>query len=166
MKLGMYIMPSEPISLCVCIYIPPIVGRQRSGKDVPAATNDTVEELLDEWICVSVYPLSLLGNNTVKTFPRLRIIIGGVVFYAVRVVSKESRLLVLPRTSCYLYCSIIIHILRRFIIILCRPFNDAGDCIASDDRWMINWIWFGRKRSWPSVGTISPFAWKDWGKLR
>jgi hypothetical protein len=45
--------------------------------------------------------LSLLGNNSVKTFPQQRRIIGCVVFYAVRVVSKEGRLLVLPRTSCY-----------------------------------------------------------------
>jgi hypothetical protein len=43
--------------------------------------------------------LSLLGNNSVKTFPRQRRIVGGIVFYAIRVVSKESRLLVLPRTS-------------------------------------------------------------------
>jgi hypothetical protein len=46
-----------------------------------------------------VYPLSLLGNSLVKTFPRQRRIVGGVVFYAVHVVSKESRLLVLPETS-------------------------------------------------------------------
>jgi hypothetical protein len=41
-------------------------------------------------------PLLLLGKNSVKTFPRL---IGGVVFYVVRVVLEESRRLVLPRTS-------------------------------------------------------------------
>jgi hypothetical protein len=34
----------------------------------------------------------------VKTFPRQRRILVGVVFYAIRVVSKESRRLVLPRT--------------------------------------------------------------------
>jgi hypothetical protein len=39
--------------------------------------------------------LSLLGNNSIKTFPRQRRI-GGVVFYAVRVVSKENRRLILP----------------------------------------------------------------------
>jgi hypothetical protein len=42
----------------------------------------------------------LIGNYLVKTFPRQGRIIGGVVFYAVRVVLNESRLLVLPRTSC------------------------------------------------------------------
>jgi hypothetical protein len=58
----------------------------------------TTEELLDACVCGSVYPppLSLLGNNHVKTFPRQQTIIAGVVFYAVPVVSKESRQLVLP----------------------------------------------------------------------
>jgi hypothetical protein len=50
MKLGMYIMASEPIlraSVCKCIY--PIFARQRFGKNVTAATNrhTTIEELLD-----------------------------------------------------------------------------------------------------------------------
>jgi hypothetical protein len=49
---------------------------------------------------VNCIPLSLLGNNSVKTFPRQGRIVGRVVFYAIRVVSKESRRLVLPRTSC------------------------------------------------------------------
>jgi hypothetical protein len=44
-------------------------------------------------------PLSLLGNGLVNTFPRQRRIVGGIVFYAVRVVSKEIRQSVLPRTS-------------------------------------------------------------------
>jgi hypothetical protein len=45
MKLGMYIMPPEPISaayfsLCVYTCTPPIVARQRFGKDVPVAPKD------------------------------------------------------------------------------------------------------------------------------
>jgi hypothetical protein len=32
-----------------------------------------------------------LGNNSVKTFPRQRRAVGGIVFYALRVVSKRSR---------------------------------------------------------------------------
>jgi hypothetical protein len=48
---------------------------------------------------LSVYPLSLLGNGSVNTFPRQRRIVGGMVFYAVHVISKESRRLVIPRTS-------------------------------------------------------------------
>jgi hypothetical protein len=44
-------------------------------------------------------PLSLISNKSVKTFP-WQINVGGIVFYAVPIVSKESRRLVLPRTSC------------------------------------------------------------------
>jgi hypothetical protein len=59
MKLGMYIMAPEPIStayfinplpsVCVSMCIPPIVARQRLGKNVTAATKTqtTTEELLD-----------------------------------------------------------------------------------------------------------------------
>jgi hypothetical protein len=42
------------------------------------------------WVCLCI-PLSLLGNGSVNTFPRQRKIVGRVVFYTVRVVSKESR---------------------------------------------------------------------------
>jgi hypothetical protein len=63
-----------PISLCVCVCvcmcIHPIVARHRVGRHVPASTNT-------------------------RNHRR----IGGGVFYAVRVLSKESRRLVLPRTS-------------------------------------------------------------------
>jgi hypothetical protein len=79
MKLGMYIMAPELVSTAYFInpshesvcLYPPNVARQWLGKHVPAATR----------------------NNRKN--------IGGVVFYAVRVVSKESRRLVLPRTSCW-----------------------------------------------------------------
>jgi hypothetical protein len=50
-------------------------------------------------------PLSLLGNNSVKTFSRQRRIVG-VVFYAVLIVSKESRLELLV-VSVDLQCCII-----------------------------------------------------------
>jgi hypothetical protein len=52
-------------------------------------------------VCVCVclcIPLSLLGNGSVKV--PLSLLGNGYVFYAVRVVSKESRRLVLLRTSC------------------------------------------------------------------
>jgi hypothetical protein len=51
------------------------------------------------WACMWI-SLSLLGNNSVETYQRQRRIVGGVVFYTVRVVSKESRRLVLSRISC------------------------------------------------------------------
>jgi hypothetical protein len=47
------------------------------------------------------------GRNyrcSVNTFPRQRRIVGGIVFYAVNVLSKESRRMVLTRTSCYILC--------------------------------------------------------------
>jgi hypothetical protein len=59
MKLGMYIMETEPISTAyfvnpsrqsVCLYVyPPVVARQRLGKDVAASTNthEIIEELLE-----------------------------------------------------------------------------------------------------------------------
>jgi hypothetical protein len=49
------------------------------------------------WVCLCI-PLSLLGNNSVKKFPWQRKIVGGIVFYAFRAVSRGSRRLVLPRT--------------------------------------------------------------------
>jgi hypothetical protein len=51
------------------------------------------------WTCLYI-PLSLLGNGSVNTFPQQQRIDGGVGFYTVNVVSKGSRRLVLPRTSC------------------------------------------------------------------
>jgi hypothetical protein len=90
--------------------IPPIVARQRLGIHVPAATNArNKEEFLDALFSVgsvsyqskpvglSVYPVvarQWLGKHVPAATK-----IGGVVLYAVRVVSKESRRLVLPRTS-------------------------------------------------------------------
>jgi hypothetical protein len=46
-------------------------------------------------------PIPLPGNGSVNTFLRQRRIVGAIVFCAVRVVSKESRRLVLTRTSRY-----------------------------------------------------------------
>jgi hypothetical protein len=73
MKSGMYvyIMAPEPVSAayfispshqsaCLCVYVP-IIARQRLGKNVTAATNES--------------------NN--------RIIVGRVVFYAVCVISRK-----------------------------------------------------------------------------
>jgi hypothetical protein len=95
-KLGMYNMTPEPISTEYFI--------NRSHQ--------------------SLSPLSLLGNGLVNMIPSYvawqrfdkqypattntrnnRRIVGSVVSYAVRVVSKESMRLVLPRTSCLLFHS-------------------------------------------------------------
>jgi hypothetical protein len=73
MKLGMYIMATEPIS--EAYFINP---SHRS-------------------VCLYVYPSY---RCSVKMFPLQRRIVGDVVFCWIRVVSKEGRRLVFPRTSC------------------------------------------------------------------
>jgi hypothetical protein len=88
-------------SICMCIT--PTVARQRRDKHVPATTNKYNNSRIVVCMCLRVclsIPLSLLRNNSVKTFPWQRRIVG-VVFCAVRVLSKESRQLVLPRTFCF-----------------------------------------------------------------
>jgi hypothetical protein len=50
------------------------------------------------FVCVCVSPLFLLGNGSVKV--SLSLLGNGYVFYVARVVSKKSRRLVLPRSSC------------------------------------------------------------------
>jgi hypothetical protein len=68
------------------------------GRDVFYAARVISKENL--WVCLCI-PLSLLGNNSVKTFPWQQRIVGCIAFSAVRVVSKDRRRLVLPRTSCF-----------------------------------------------------------------
>jgi hypothetical protein len=48
---------------------------------------------------MSEYPPIVARQQLGKDVPAARIV-GGVVFYAIRVVSKEIRRLLLPRTSC------------------------------------------------------------------
>jgi hypothetical protein len=103
MKLGTYIMAPELISAAyfinpshqsVCLYMyPTIAARQRLRINVNAATN---------------------------THAKLGKIVGRVVFYAVRLISKECRLSVLPVTSCYvLVCEL------RSIFLICTPLEDS-----------------------------------------
>jgi hypothetical protein len=112
-KLGLYIMTTEPISgiihkslpsvfvsVCVshlslldkgsvkCIFLR--FARQRLGKHVPAEkgytrNNRRILEHVYLWICLFIL-VSLLRNNLVNTFPRQQRIVEGVVFCAVRVV--------------------------------------------------------------------------------
>jgi hypothetical protein len=104
-----------PISLCAFMFIPSFIVRKRLVKHNPAASNThsnsrivvrvifcpvRVLSKARFWICLCI-PLTLLGNNYLKTLPRQRRIVGDVVFYSAHVVSKESRRLVLLRTSCF-----------------------------------------------------------------
>jgi hypothetical protein len=80
------------------------------------------------WISLCI-PLSLLGNNLVKTFPQQRIIVRAVVLYAVRAVSEESGLLVLPRTC----CSFMQHALYRRGYLIFSPFKQMPEEYADDN---------------------------------
>jgi hypothetical protein len=93
-------------SLCVF----PIVARQRLGEYFPRGNEELLEAsssiqsvCISEsslWVCHSI-SLSLLNNNSLNTCPRQRTAVVGVVFYAVLVVSKESRRLADIGTTCY-----------------------------------------------------------------
>jgi hypothetical protein len=82
--------------------IPPFIARQWLGKPVPSRTNtrNNTKNGGRVGLCI---PISFLGNNAVKTFPRQRRTVGGGVSCVARVISKESRRLVLPRT-CFNCC--------------------------------------------------------------
>jgi hypothetical protein len=74
--------PPQPVTgiALPCHFIPPaIIARQWLVKNIPVKANTTLEEMLNAlfslWsvsyksrVCVSVYPLSLLGNGLVNTF--------------------------------------------------------------------------------------------------
>jgi hypothetical protein len=70
------------------------VARQRLCQHEPEAMNTCNNKRIVGsvclWVCLCI-PLSLLGNNSVKTLPRQRRIFGGVVFYTVRVVFISIR---------------------------------------------------------------------------
>jgi hypothetical protein len=107
-------LPSVCVSVCVFLlsllrigsvkYSPPFIARQRLDKHVPTAkttpNNRTIVGLVCLCVCLRIL-LSFLGNNSVETFPRQQRIFGKFVFYAVRIISKESRRPVLPRISCF-----------------------------------------------------------------
>jgi hypothetical protein len=110
-------LPSPCVSVCVSLLslkgngwvkcVPPFIDKQRLGKHVSAA----IMELLDAPFSMkhlsyqrrfrgSVYPAIVSRYHLGKDGLNQRSMIKGVVFYALRVVSKESRRLVLHRISC------------------------------------------------------------------
>jgi hypothetical protein len=88
---------------CVRMCIPPFIARQPLSEHVTAATNTRnnrrIVGRMCLWVCQCI-SLLLLSNYSVETFPLQQRIVGAIVSYAVRV-SKESRQLVLPRTSVF-----------------------------------------------------------------
>jgi hypothetical protein len=113
-KLGMYVTTTEHISTAYYINSPPSlqsfcgsvrvsllsllgkwsvkcipqsIAKQRLGRQIPAATNTLKNRIVGSeflWVCVA-----LLCYNSLKTFLLQGIIIGDLVFYAVRVVSRK-----------------------------------------------------------------------------
>jgi hypothetical protein len=92
-------------------FITPFTARQRLGKHAAVAMNTynnrriidhvifyAVNILSKKSVCLCIL-LSLVCKNSLKTFPRQRRSVAGVVFY-VTLVSEESRRVVFPRTSC------------------------------------------------------------------
>jgi hypothetical protein len=96
-------LPSACVSVCVSL---PSLQANGSINTFPRQRiYETTEHAIFYAVCalpndsLSLYHLSLPGSNSAKTFPRQQGIVGGVVFYAILVVGKKSRRLVLPRTS-------------------------------------------------------------------
>jgi hypothetical protein len=108
----MIIIATELIFLCLCPFIPSIVVRQRLGKDVPAAPKTAVEDLWDSVRILSeVSPRDLPVytshyhrhvNNTRDVLAATKTVIGFV-FFAVCVVSKECRRLLVPELLFIIY---------------------------------------------------------------
>jgi O-antigen/teichoic acid export membrane protein len=87
-----------PISLCVSLLS--LLGNG-SGKHVPSAMNTRNNRKIVRRACVCGCLLIVARQQLGKDVPA--VIVGGVVFYVVRVVSKGSRRLVLPRTYSFRY---------------------------------------------------------------
>jgi hypothetical protein len=145
MKLHMYIMHGSCYSIYsshLCLYVsflsmpgkglvkftPPFVSRKRLGKHVSAVKNTRNNTRNIEGMCLFIQ-VSLVGNNSVKTFPRQRIFVGGAVFYAISVVWNESRRLILPRTP-FLF---IIYLMMRYIVYISAYTASNGGMIRKED---------------------------------
>jgi hypothetical protein len=60
------------LSACVCLCIPPIVARQRLGKNLPIVARQRLGKspFIVARQQLSIIRLSLLGNGSVETLPR------------------------------------------------------------------------------------------------
>jgi hypothetical protein len=112
MKLATYIMAPAPIfinpsHLSVGLYVYPIVARQRLGKDVLAAMKNCwmgvfTENKIWSWVPWDSEPrITVLARTSINL--AIRKFVGSVVLYTFRVVSKDSRLLILPWSFFFLH---------------------------------------------------------------
>jgi hypothetical protein len=81
---------------------PHFIDRQQLYNHVPAATIPRKNRRIVARVSVglSLHRPFVAKLNSVKTFPWHRIIFGGVLFYAVSIVKKENRRLVLATIFC------------------------------------------------------------------
>jgi hypothetical protein len=92
-------------------------------------------------VCLSVSPLSLLGNDSMKALLRQQCTdnkmkhFGCDIFYAAHVVSVESRRSVLPRTSCV--CSVRCYDIVTGLWRLGAPNNIFTCSVNIDGVWMV-----------------------------
>jgi hypothetical protein len=128
MKLRMYFMAPEPIS--TSYFINP--SRQSVSMCIPLS-------LLDD--SVKCYCCNEYTRNN-------RRIIGAVVFYAVRIVWKESRRLAVPTTACFFTLSI----------------SRSSDVESQTDWRMMNWKRFDRKWARLNRGVYTRIFQRDWRK--
>lgn len=111
MKLGMYVMAHESISI-MCF----------------------MNFSLSLCVCMCII-LSLLGNSLVKRYhgndytSNSRRIVGGIIFYAVHVVSNNVCDQIFPRTSCSLYKIRIKHDIQAETLTIGYNTNDSNLCL-------------------------------------
>jgi hypothetical protein len=152
------------LCLCVCLYVfvcPPyqllnawisLYETWYVYHDIRAHLNGVLYKSLPS-VCVSI-PLSFLGNGSVNTFPRQRRIIRGVVFSEVRVISEESRRLVFPELTVYMFTKQVypcLHSLPDYCMFSARCARNACTACISvrmfqlENRCMnFDEIWYGR----------------------
>jgi hypothetical protein len=90
-------------------------------KSIISSACREANKLKEERACVSL--LSLLGNGWVHMLPQQGIV-GRAIFYATRLISKEGRRFVLPRTSCYCFTTLLV--LRLYRNVSDRIINEYG----------------------------------------
>jgi hypothetical protein len=124
--------------------IPPFIAVQRLSKYI-VATNTHSNRRIVEHVCFCVrlcILLTLLGNNSVKTFQWQRKIVEGIIFCAVCVIQNESRQLVLPRTSCFVeYFLLSFGFLSLYLLCILNAelpsFNSVTSCYEFKIMWFI-----------------------------
>jgi hypothetical protein len=115
MKLAMYVVAPQPIlteylippiSLCLCLPAP-LLGnifphqRLQKKKELLNAPFSLRYVSCEKFLRICLFfPISLIGKGSMNTFPRQRRMSGDVILYAIPVVSKKNRRVILS-IACY-----------------------------------------------------------------